>query len=109
MRKTNKDKADYFNEQLPPDQSESSSNWTNENPAQVCVSSRREQDTVNIVNNFGSCSIVFLGENQSLKVLEILDMHDHIPIDSPDVQHFTWKRNLDAENSSRGCSIQNLR
>ena len=33
MRKTNKDKADYLNEQLPPDQSESSSNWTNENPA----------------------------------------------------------------------------
>ena len=24
-----KNKADYFNEQLPPDQSESSCNWTN--------------------------------------------------------------------------------
>ena len=40
MRKTNKDKADYFNEQLPPDQSESSSNWTNQIQVGVCV--RRE-------------------------------------------------------------------
>ena len=29
--------------------------------------------------------------------VETLDIHDHVPIDSPDFQHFTWKRNLDAE------------
>ena len=29
----NFNKADYFNEQLPPDQLESSCNWTNQNPA----------------------------------------------------------------------------
>ena len=51
-------KADYFNEELPPDQSESSCIWTNRKF--VVVEGIREgirEDIVITENNFGSCSI----------------------------------------------------